>query len=183
MSRPWLVIVLVIYGVVAAISMIVLGWPESNPTQVVLLELAALPLQAALALGLWHLSRRTRPLGSRGRVTRWIAIAIGGLGVLAIGLAYLTGPRGLVHLGLALVWLGLLVAMLLVVSHLPRRPVRELFRVLPDSDDEDDEDEDEEPAVVPGMDDPEDPSDGPAGPPVSLPVEPQDRAVEPSQGH
>lgn len=140
MSRPWLVITLVIYGVVASISMIVLGWPEDTPTQVVLLELAALPLQAALAIGLWHLSRRMRPLGNRGRMAWWISLGLAAVGLVLVGVAYL-GPRGLVHLGLALVWIGLLMAMVLVVAHLPRREVRELFRVLPDDEEEPLEDE------------------------------------------
>lgn len=140
MSRPWLVITLVIYGVVAAISMIILGWPESTPAQIVLLELAALPLQGSLAVGLWHLSRRMRPLGSRGRVVWWAILGIAGLGLGLVGVAYL-GPRGLVPLGLSLVWVALLLAMVLVVSHLPRRSMRELLRVLPDEDEADETDE------------------------------------------
>ena len=136
MSRPWVVITLVIYGVVAAISMIVLGWPESTPAQVVLLELAALPLQGSLALGLWYLSRRMRPLGSRGRVLWWVVLGMAALGLTLIGIAYL-GPRPLVPLGLSLVWVALLLAMVLVISHLPRRTMRELFRVLPDDDEAD----------------------------------------------
>lgn len=135
MSRPWLVIALVIYGVVASISMIVLGWPESTPTQVVLLELAALPLQAALGVGLWYLSHRMRPLGNRGRLAGWISGGLAAVGLAMVGAAYL-GPRGLVHPGLALVWIGLLMALVLVVAHLPRRKVRELFRVLPDEEDD-----------------------------------------------
>lgn len=136
MFRPWIVIALVVYGVVASISMIVLGWPEETPAQVVVLELAALPLQAAVGVGLWYLSRRMRPLGSRGRLARWIAVGLAAAGLVLIGVAYL-GPRGLVHPGLALVWIGLLMALVLVVAHLPRRPMRELFRVLPDDEDED----------------------------------------------
>lgn len=150
MSRPWFVPTLVGLGVVASISMIVLGWPESTPTQVALLELAALPLQAAVGVGLWQLSRRMRPLGDRGRLAGWIAAGLAGIGLVLVVVAYL-GPRGLVHPGLALVWAGLLAAMVLVVTHLPRRPMRELFTVLSDEDDEDDEDDsdddlDEEPA-------------------------------------
>jgi hypothetical protein len=135
-SRPWLVITLVIYGVVAAISMIILGWPESTPAQVALLELAPLPLQGSLAVGLWFLSRRMRPLGRRGRVVWWIVLGIAAIGLALVGLAYL-GPRGLVPLGLSLVWVALLLAMVLVVSHLPRRTMRELFRVVPDEDEAD----------------------------------------------
>ena len=138
MSRPWLVITLVIYGVVASISMIVLGWPEETPAQIALLELAALPLQGAVGVGLWYLSRRMRPLGSRGRVTWWVSVGLTAVGLVLVGVAYL-GPRGLVHPGLALIWFGILLAMVLVVGHLPRRQMRELFRVLPDEDDDADE--------------------------------------------
>jgi len=112
------VIVLVIYGVAASISMIVLGWPEQTPAQVALLELAALPLQAAVAVGLWYLSRRMRPLGSRGRLAWWIAIGVAAVGLALVGVAYL-GPHGLVHPGLALVWLAVLIAMVLVVATFP----------------------------------------------------------------
>ncbi len=149
MSRPWLVIVLVIYGVAASISMIVLGWPEQTPAQVALLELAALPLQAAVAVGLWYLSRRMRPLGSRGRLAWWIAIGVAAVGLALVGVAYL-GPHGLVHPGLALVWLAVLIAMVLVVAHLPRRPMRSLLRVLPEEEDEGvDLLDDEDPAAEP----------------------------------
>lgn len=167
MSRPWLVVTLVIYGVVASISMIVLGWPEDTPTQVALLELAALPLQAAVGLGLWHLSRRMRPLGSRGRLAAWLATGFAVAGLVLVGVAYL-GPRGLVHPGLALIWVGLLGAMLLVVVHLPRRPARELFRVLPDDEGEDDE----APAAddVPVEDLLQPPEDDPAADPSGAPA-------------
>ncbi|MGC3955879.1 MAG: hypothetical protein QM804_16820 [Propionicimonas sp.] len=140
MSRPWLVITLVIYGVVASISMVVLGWPEETPAQVALLELSALPLQGALGVGLWHLSRRARPLGNRGRLARWLAVGLAGLGVILAGIAYL-GPRGLVHFGLALIWIGLLMGLVLVVAHLPRRPMRSQLSALPSEEDEDDQDE------------------------------------------
>ena len=42
MARPWLVITLVLCGVIASISMSVVGWPELTPVQIALLELAAL---------------------------------------------------------------------------------------------------------------------------------------------
>lgn len=144
MSRPWLVITLVVYGVIASISMVVLGWPEQTPVQIALLELASLPLQAAVGVGLWYLSRRMRPLGGRGRVAGWIAVGLAALGLVLVGVAYL-GPRGLVHPGLALIWFGVLMAMVLVVAHLPRRPRRELFSVLPDDTEEADEADSEEP--------------------------------------
>lgn len=176
MSRPWLVITLVVYGVVASISMVVLGWPEDTPAQVALLELAALPLQAAVGVGLWYLSRRMRPLGSRGRLGWWIALAVAGVGLLLVGVSYL-GPRGLVHPGLALVWIGVLMAMVLVVTHLPRRKVRELVRVLPD-----DEDDPEEPADEVAVDDllhePED--DAGAAPEEPSPEDPRDASLRTS---
>lgn len=161
-SRPWFVSALVLLGVVVSVSMIVLGWPEENPAQIVLLELASLPLQAAVGVGLWYLSHRMLPLGRRGRVAGWIAagLAVAGLGL--VGAAYL-GPRGLVHPGLALIWTGLLLAMVLVVTHLPRRRMRELFRVLPD----DEEDED-----TPGDD------ESSAGTPLPAPQD--DPGVDPS---
>lgn len=145
MARPWIIGILIGYGIIAAVAMIVLGWAESTPTQVVLLELAALPLQAALALGLWQLGRRMRAPGPRGRLALRVAAGLAGLGLVLVGLAYLTGPRGLVHAGLAVVWVGLLAAMLVVITHLPRHRLRtdSLFSVIPDPD-EDDEDEGDE---------------------------------------
>lgn len=135
---------LVVYGIVSAISMIILGWPESTPGQIAMLELASLPLQASVGIGVWYLSRRIRPLGPRGRLVLWIAAGLGGIGLLLVGLAYLTGPRGMVQLGVALIWVGLLIALVLVVAHLPRRPARvgSLFSVLPEP--EDDEEADDE---------------------------------------
>ena len=47
MARPWLVITLVLCGVIASISMIVVGWPEQTPVQIALLELAALEADLA----------------------------------------------------------------------------------------------------------------------------------------
>ena len=144
MTRPWIVGILIGYGVIAAVAMIILGWTEATPAQVVLLELAALPLQAALGLGLWHLARRMQPLGSRGRVALGVAAGLALVGLALVGFAYLTGPRGMVHPGLAAVWVGLLVAMLVVITHLPRRRLRaeSLFTVLAEDDEDDEDDED-----------------------------------------
>lgn len=160
MARPWLVITLVLCGVIASISMIVVGWPEQTPVQIALLELAALPLQAAVGVGLWQLSRRMRPLGDRGRVARWVALGLAVVGLLLVAAGYL-GPRGLVHPGQALIWFAVLLAMVLVVTHLPRRRVRELLRVLPD--DEDEAAEEELPVDDPLPEPEADPAAAPAG--------------------
>jgi hypothetical protein len=77
-----------------------------------------------------------RPPGDRGRLALRVAAGMGGLGLVLLGLAYLTGPRSMVHLGLALVWLGLLVALLVVLTHLPRRPMRaDSFTAIGDDED------------------------------------------------
>jgi len=135
-SRPWLLVVAVVIGVVASIAMIAAGWPERTPSQVVLLELAALPLQFAVAIGLAFLASRTRPLGRRGRIARWVCVGLAALGLLLVALAYATGARGLVHPGLALVWLGLLAAMVLLVVKLPRRRAGSLVSIIPAEEDD-----------------------------------------------
>ncbi|MDQ7993806.1 MAG: hypothetical protein AAGC63_11900, partial [Propionicimonas sp.] len=128
----------------------ILGWPESTPAQVVMLELAALPLQASLGIGLWQLSRRMRAPGRRGRLALGIAAGLAGLGALLVALAYLTGPRSMVHLGLVLIWLGLLAAMLVVITHLPRRPLRAgTFTAIAEPGDADDDASDDPLATAP----------------------------------
>ena len=140
MSRPWIVGLLIGSGVIASVAMTLLGWPESTPAEVAMLELASLPLQASLALGVWWLSRRMRAPGRRGRVALRVAAGVAGIGLVLVGLAHVTGPRTLVHLGLALVWLALLAALIVVVTHLPRRPVpADTFSPIPDDDEDGDE--------------------------------------------
>ncbi len=141
MARPWILTLSIAAAVAAAVVMVILGWPEDTPAQQALLELSPLLLQVALGLGLWHLSGRMRPLGGPGRLALLAASCLGGIGVVVVALAYLTGPRGMVPAGLAVLWLALLAVMAVVVSHLPRRLLRadSLFRIESDPDEDDEE--------------------------------------------
>jgi 4-hydroxybenzoate polyprenyltransferase len=127
-------------GVVVSVIMVLLGLPEATPAQSVLLELSSLPLSVSVAAGvaILHL-RASRPVGRRSRV-----VLSGGGAAVAFGLvlmvwAYLVGPRGLVHAGQLLVWLGLLAALLVMLRRQPRRRLTR-FSLLPD--DESDEADD-----------------------------------------
>ncbi|MGB7964443.1 MAG: hypothetical protein WCF12_15990 [Propionicimonas sp.] len=120
MPRSWIIAALALAGLGTTVGMVVLGWPEANPAQVVLLELAALPAQVSFALGLWHLhGLGTRPSNHGTRVLGILA-GVSGLGLLLVLMAYLTGPRGLVHFGQSVVWLALLAGMFVIVRRLPR---------------------------------------------------------------
>lgn len=123
-------------GVVVSMAMVVIGLPEENATQSVLLELAMLPISVSLAAALGLLARRARPAGPRSRRLLTAAGVLGLAGAAAMGLAYLTGPRPLVHLGQALVLVGLLVALLVQLRLQP--PRRRAWFELPVEDDSDD---------------------------------------------
>lgn len=120
MPRSWIIAALAVAGVGTTVGMVLLGWPEANPGQVVLLELAAVPVQLSVALGLWHLHRLgTRPSAGASRALGVLA-GVSGIGLLLVLLAYLTGPRGLAHLGQSVVWLALLAGLVVIVRRLPR---------------------------------------------------------------
>lgn len=109
-------------GVLAGVTMVVLGLPETSPAQSTLLELSSLPLSASVAAAVLLLHRRTdRPVGPRSRVALAGGAASVAFGLVLIAWAYLTGPRSLVHTGQALVWLGLLAALLVMLRRQPRR--------------------------------------------------------------
>ncbi len=120
MPRSWIIAALALAGVGTTVAMVVLGWPEANPVQVVLLELAAVPIQVAFALGLWHLhGLGTRASANSDKVLGVLA-GVGGVGLLLVLLAYLTGPRWLAHFGQSVVWLALLGGLFVIVRTLPR---------------------------------------------------------------
>lgn len=113
---------LAVAGVLVSVAMVVIGLPEANPTQSVLLELSSLPLSFSVAMGIVMLQRRAlAPLGRRARVVLQMGLALVALGLLLMVWAYLPGPRGLVQAGQLLVWLGLLAALLVMIRRLPRR--------------------------------------------------------------
>jgi hypothetical protein len=128
---------LAVAGVIVSIAMVVIGYPEANAIQTVLLELSSLPLSFAVAVGIVILGHRVeRPLGRRTR-----AVLLTGLGLIALGVvlmiwAYLPGPRELVHLGQILVWLGLLAALLVTIRRLPRRRFTSYHVIDDEADDE-----------------------------------------------
>ncbi|MGV8907883.1 MAG: hypothetical protein ACOH1Y_02795 [Propionicimonas sp.] len=122
MVRTLVLPALAVAGVIVSVAMVVIGYPEANAIQTVLLELSSLPLSFAVAVGIVMLGHRIQ--GSLGRRKR--AVLLTGLGLIALGLmlmiwAYLPGPRDLVHLGQVLVWIGLLAALLVTIRRLPRR--------------------------------------------------------------
>ena len=128
---------LAVAGVLISVAMVVIGYPEANEVQTVLLELSSLPLSFAVAVGIVILGRRVdRPLGRRTRM-----VLLAGLGLIALGIivmiwAYLPGPRELVHIGQLLVWVGLLAALLVTIRRLPRRRISRYHVVERDEDDE-----------------------------------------------
>lgn len=109
-------------GVIVSVAMVVLGLPEANAVQSVLLELSALPLSVSVAAGIamLHLSA-ARPLGPRGRVAMLTGAAFVLLGAALIVWAYLVGPRAAVHPGQVLIWIGLFAALLVTVRRQPKR--------------------------------------------------------------
>jgi peptidoglycan/LPS O-acetylase OafA/YrhL len=139
--RTILLPALAVAGVIVSVAMVVIGYPEANGVQTVLLELSSLPLSFAVAVGIVILDRRAvRPLGRRTR-----RVLLTGLGFIALGLlmmmwAYLPGPRELVHVGQLLVWIGLFAGLLVTIRRLPRRRFTSYHVVERDTGDEGAED-------------------------------------------
>lgn len=128
---------LAVTGVFLSVAMVVIGYPEANAIQSVLLELSSLPLSFAVAVGIVMLGHRVeRPLGRRTRVVLLTGLALIALGVLLMIWAYLPGPRDLVHVGQVLVWLGLLAALLVTIRRLPSRRFTSYHVIESDADSE-----------------------------------------------
>ena len=128
---------LAVAGVIVSVAMVVIGYPEANAVQTVLLELSSLPLSFALAVGIVIIGQRVEnPLGQRTRTVLITGLALIALGVLLMIWAYLPGPRDLVHAGQALIWLGLLAALLVTIRRLPRRRLASYHVLEDDLDDE-----------------------------------------------
>ena len=122
MLRTLLLPVLAVAGVIVGVAMVVIGYPEANGTQTVLLELSSLPLSIAVAIGIVILDHRAvRPLGRRTQVVLLTGLGFSALGLVMMMWAYLSGPRELVHLGQLLVWMGLFAGLLVTIRRLPRR--------------------------------------------------------------
>ena len=109
-------------GVVVSVAMVVIGLPEANAVQSVLLELSALPLSVSVAagIGILHLGAE-RPPGPRGRAALLVGAGLALLGLALIVWAYLVGPRAAVHPGQVLIWLGLFAALLVTDRRQPKR--------------------------------------------------------------
>lgn len=118
-------IAIAVAGVLAGITMVVVGLPEANPAQSVLLELAMAPISVSLAAALGLLALRARPAGRRSLLVLAGAGVVGFAGITSMILAYAVGPRPLVHLGQALVLVALLVALLVELRLQP--PQRRLW--------------------------------------------------------
>jgi uncharacterized membrane protein len=142
MPRSWLLAAVALAAAVVSVAAVVLGWPERTPGQVLLLELAALPLQLAVGAGLLHLA----PTAGWTPQRRWLGQGLGAgwlLGLLLLLLGYLTGPRSLVQVGQVVMWLALLGLLVLLVLAQPRSGGR-LARFIRSGADSDDEPEDED---------------------------------------
>lgn len=107
--------------VLASVVMIVVGLPEASLPQRRLLELSGVPLAGATGLLVVHLAQGLDPLPRRTRTTFALAGAVAGLGIVVMLLAYLLG-WGTIHLGQAVVWVGLGIALIHVLLVRPRRP-------------------------------------------------------------
>ena len=137
MPRSLILATFALAGVIVSVAMVLLGLPEANPVQSVLLELSALPLSVAVAIGVWMLHERAdRPISERSRMVLRIAAGLVALGLALIAWAYLVGPREVVHAGQGLVWLGLFAALVVIVRRQPRAPSTRFE--LTDSDADDD---------------------------------------------
>lgn len=136
-----ILIAIALIGVIASIAMVVIGLPEVNEVQSALLELAMVPTSVSLAAALGLLAQRARPAGRRSRVVLAGAGIASLAGATLMVLAYLLGPRALVHLGQALVFVGLLAALLVSIRLQPSR--RRIWFELPPEPEEDADDEDD----------------------------------------
>ena len=137
MLRTLFLPALAVAGVILSVAMVVIGYPEANAAQTVLLELSSLPLSFAVAVGILILDRRAdRPLGRRTRVVLLTALGFIALGLLMMMWAYLPGPRELVHVGQLLIWIGLFAGLLVTIRRLPRRRFTSYHVVEDDEDDE-----------------------------------------------
>ena len=122
MLRTLVLSAVAVAGVIVSVAMVVIGYPEANGVQTVLLELSSLPLSVAVAVGIVILGRRVeRHFGQRTRIVLLAGLGFIALGVMMMIWAYLPGPRELVHVGQLLVWIGLLAALLATIRRLPRR--------------------------------------------------------------
>lgn len=138
MLRTLVLPALAVAGVIVSVAMVVIGYPEANALQSVLLELSSLPLSFAVAVGIVMLGHRVeRALGKRTRVVLLTGLALIALGVLLMIWAYLPGPRDLVHVGQVLVWLGLLAALLVTIRRLPPRRYTSYHVIESEADGED----------------------------------------------
>jgi hypothetical protein len=127
---------LAVAGVIVSVAMVVIGYPEANGTQTVLLELSSLPLSFSVAVGIVMLGQRAaRPLGKRTQVALLTGLSLVALGLLVIMWAYLPGPRDLVHVGQVLIWLGLLGALLVAIRRLPRQRTSRYHVIADDEED------------------------------------------------
>ena len=79
------------------------------------------PISVSLAAGLGILAMRARRAGRRSRLTLTGSGILGIAGATTMALAYLVGPRPLVHLGQALLLVGLLIALAVVTALQPGR--------------------------------------------------------------
>ena len=142
---------LAVAGVIVSVAMVVIGYPEANAVQTVLLELSSLPLSFALAVGIVIIGQRVEnPLGRRARRVLLTGLALIALGVVLMIWAYLPGPRDLVHAGQALIWLGLLAALLITIRRLPRRRFTS-YHVLEDNLDDEGAEEPADPDQTPSL--------------------------------
>lgn len=131
---------LALAGVLLSVGMVLVGLPEANAAQSVLLELSSLPLSASVGIGVLILHRRAVvPIGRRSRVVLVAGGALVAFGLVLMAWAYAVGPRDVVHTGQLLVWLGLLAALLVMIRRQPRQRASRLDLLDPAPDDDADD--------------------------------------------
>lgn len=121
MLRWTTLLIVIVAGVATSVAMILVGLPETNAAQTVLLELCALPLSVSIGCGIVLAWQRVavKP-GPRSLLVLRISGGLAGLGLVMMLAAYVVGPRDLVHVGQLLVMLGLLAGLLVVLRLQPR---------------------------------------------------------------
>lgn len=122
MSRSVLLAAVALAGVIVSVAMVLVGLPEANPAQSVVLELSSLPLSVSVAAGLGILQQRAVRQPGRRSLLVLLGGAIGVIvGLVLVAWAYAFGPRNVVHTGQLLIWLGLFAALVVLVRLQPRR--------------------------------------------------------------
>ncbi len=131
--------------VLLGMGMLLAGWSGQTPTQRALLDLAQMPIVAAILVGIVSMTWSRR----LWRGARWpfqVAFGLAGLlllaGLVVMVIGYGPGPRRLSLTAMMLIWLGVGIAFLYVAADMVRHPDRPLL--VTDVEDWDEDWDDEE---------------------------------------